>query len=127
MTADEVYSLAPYLTLGGALVVLLLVIAFIRSHAVAMMVALLGLVATVVAVLVTAGAEPHTTMYLLRLDGYATFFNCLFLLAAIFTVLLAYRYLKGRAGELEEFYVLIVIATLGAMTMAGAHHFAAFV
>ncbi len=127
MTADEVYSLAPYLTLGGALVVLLLVIAFIRSHAVAMMVALLGLVATVVAVLVTAGAEPHTTMYLLRLDGYAAFFNCLFLLAAIFTVLLAYRYLKGRAGELEEFYVLIVIATLGAMTMAGAHHFAAFV
>lgn len=127
MTAADFYSLAPYLTLAGALVVLLLVISFARSHVVAMLVALLGLVATVFAVLFTAGGEAHTTMHLLRLDGYAAFFNCLFLLAAIITVLLAYRYLIGRGGELEEFYILIIIATLGAMTMAGAHHFAAFV
>lgn len=127
MTAADVYALAPYLTLGGALVVLLLVISFARSHLVAMVVALLGLIATGIVVLATMGGEPHTTMHLLRLDGYAAFFNCLFLMAAIFTVVLAYRYLKGRGGELEEFYILIIIATLGAMTMAGAHHFAAFV
>ncbi len=126
MTAD-LYSLAPYLTLGAALVMLLLVIAFARNHAVAMLVTLLGLGAAVVAVLVTAGAEPRTAMHLLRLDGYATFFNGLFLLAAFVTVVLAYRYLEGRGGELEEFYILIMLATLGSMTMAGAHHFAAFV
>ncbi len=126
MVAD-LYSLAAYLTLGGALVILLLVIAFARNHAVAMIVALLGLGASVVALLVTAGAEPRTAMHLLRLDGYTTFFNGLFLLAAIITVVLAYRYLKGREGELEEFYILVMIATLGAMVVAGAHHFATFV
>ena len=127
MTPADWYLLAPYLTAGGALVVQLLVIAFVRRHAVAVVVTLAGLVATLIAVVVTADAEPRTVMYILRLDGYAAFFNAMFVGAAIVTVGLAYRYLSGRAGELEEFYILVLIATIGAMTMAGAHHFAAFV
>ncbi|MEM1434964.1 MAG: NADH-quinone oxidoreductase subunit N, partial [Pseudomonadota bacterium] len=39
----------------------------------------------------------------------------------------SYRYLSGRRGELEEFYLLTLLATLGAMVMVAATHFAAFV
>lgn len=127
MTAAEAYALAPYFTISTALVVLLLVIAFVRNHTVAMAVALVGLVAALISLLMTHAAEPLVVMHLLRIDGYATFFNVLFVVAGIVTALLAHRYLQGRRGELEEFYILIVIATLGAMTMAAAHHFATFV
>jgi NADH-quinone oxidoreductase subunit N len=50
----------------------------------------------------------------------------LFLCGAIVTILLSYRYLAGRAGELEEYYLLISTATMGAITMAVAVHFATF-
>ncbi|MGI9324115.1 MAG: NADH-quinone oxidoreductase subunit N [Pseudomonadales bacterium] len=127
MSASAFYVLAPYLALTGALVVLLLVIAFARSHLTALVVTVLGLVATVVVSIVTADAEPQIVMSLLQIDGYTSFYNLLFLLAALATCLLAFHYLKGRRGELEEFYVLINVGTLGAMIMAGAVHFATFV
>ena len=38
---------------------------------------------------------------------------------------MARRYLEGRAGSPEEFYLLLLMATLGAMTLASAQHFAA--
>ncbi|MDE0271187.1 MAG: NADH-quinone oxidoreductase subunit N, partial [Gammaproteobacteria bacterium] len=58
-------------------------------------------------------------------DAYAAFFNGLFILIGAVTALLAHRYLQGRAGRPEEFYVLLLSATLGAMTLASAQHFAA--
>jgi NADH-quinone oxidoreductase subunit N len=47
------------------------------------------------------------------------------MIAAIVTVLLARNYLTGRAGEPEEFYLLLLTSTLGAMVLAAAEHFAA--
>ncbi len=127
MSAAEAYSLAPYLTITGALVILLLVIAFARSHFTAMLTTVAGLVATLAAIIITADAPAATVMHLVQIDGYATFVNCLFVGSAGVTCLLAYRYLTGRKGELEEFYILTLIATLGAMIMAAAIHFATFV
>ena len=127
MSAADFHSLAPFLTLTIGLVVLLLVIAFARNHLVAALVTITALVAALVALLITGDAPPRTVLDLLRVDGYAGFFNGLFLIAAIATCILAYRYLSGRKGELEEFYILVVIATLGAMVMASAHHFATFI
>jgi NADH-quinone oxidoreductase subunit N len=105
----------------------LLVIAFARSHFLAMATTVVGLLATMTALFITAHAESLTVMHILQLDGYATFFNLLFVVSGLVTTILAYRYLSGRKGELEEFYILTLVATLGAMTMAGANHFATFV
>ena len=46
------------------------------------------------------------------LDAYAAFFNALFILIGAVTALLAHRYLEGRAGSPEEFYLLLMMATL---------------
>ena len=62
---------------------------------------------------------------LLLLDSYAAFFNGLFIIIAAVTALLSHRYLKGSAGSQDEFYLLLLMATLGAMTLASAQHFAA--
>ena len=91
------------------------------------MVTVAGLGATLIAAVATLGDEPRTVLHLLRIDGYAGFFNVLFVIVAIAVCLLAYRYLSGRRGELEEFYILVTTATLGAMIMAASIHFATFV
>ena len=44
------------------------------------------------------------------------FFDALVLIAAVVTALVSYRYLEGRGGRQEEYYLLLALATLGAMT-----------
>jgi NADH-quinone oxidoreductase subunit N len=69
---------------------------------------------------------PRQVTPLLWLDRYGAFFYALFAAAGLLTALLSYRYLQRRRGDLEGYYVLLVTATIGAMTMASAAHFASF-
>jgi len=61
---------------------------------------------------------------LLMLDGHAAFFNALFLVLAIVTAVNGYLYLNVRGRDVSEFYILLATATLGAMVLASAQHFA---
>ena len=125
MTALDFQALAPHLTLTGGLLVVLLAVSFWRSHRITFALTLLSLAAAFIALWPGLDAGPRAVTPLLMLDAYAAFFNGLFILIGAVTALLAHRYLQGRAGQPEEFYVLLLSATLGAMTLASAQHFAA--
>jgi NADH-quinone oxidoreductase subunit N len=58
------------------------------------------------------------------MDRYAFFFLGLLIAASFFIALLSYGYLAAREGNKEEFYVLLLVATLGAMTLTASSHFA---
>ena len=128
MSAAAWSALLPYLVLTGALMVLLLVVSFRRSHALAMWLTLAALVGTLAVLPGSNAAGAQDIDGFLTIDAFANFFNGLFLLAAIVTALFGYRYVEARASRAhrEEFYILLITATLGAMTMASAAHFAAF-
>ncbi len=125
MTALDYQALLPYLTLAGVLILLLLVISFKRGHALAAVITVAGLAISIAVVAPSLSALPRTVTPLIRLDDYAAYLFTLFAAAAIVTALLSYRYLRGRRGELEEYYVLLLGATLGAATLATAVHFGA--
>ena len=105
--------------------VVLLAVSFWRGHRTAFALTLLSFVAAFIALWPGLDASPREVTPLLMLDAYAAFFNGLFILIGAVTALLAHRYLEGRAGSPEEFYLLLLMATLGAMTLASAQHFAA--
>ena len=125
MTALDFQALAPHLTLTGGLMVVLLAVSFWRSHRTTLALTLLSLAAAFIALWPGLDAGSRDVTPLLVLDAYAAFFNGLFILIGAVTALLAHRYLEGRAGSQEEFHVLLLLATLGAMTLASAQHFAA--
>ncbi|MEE9254668.1 MAG: NADH-quinone oxidoreductase subunit N [Pseudomonadales bacterium] len=127
MTSAAYMAILPHMTLTGVIVVLLLVVSFARNHALVAAITVIGLVATLVTIGLSLAELPQQVTPLILVDRYAAFFNTLFLFAAIVTVLISYRYLGGRRGDLEEYYVLVATSTLGAMTMASAVHFASFV
>jgi len=54
-------------------------------------------------------------------DVYSAFFNYIFLIGAAVAVLMSMSYMKGRAGERGEYYILIVLATIGMSLMASAN------
>ena len=125
ITADWI-ALLPLLVLSGALAALLLVVSFWRVHALIAGLTVVTFAATLVAIVVSLPALPREVTPLFRFDRYGAFFHALFAAAGLVTALLSYRYLQRRRGDLEEYYLLLLTATIGAMTMAAAAHFASF-
>ena len=126
MTAAVISALLPLLVLSGGIVVLLVVAAWLRSGAVAFVGALVVLGATIAVLPLALAAGVQDIDGLLDIDGYALFFQGLFAVAAVATAVLSYRYLKPRAAHAQEFYILLLVATLGAAVTAATDHFAGF-
>ena len=126
MTAALISALLPLLVLAGGIVVLLVVVAWLRSDVVAFAGALVVLGAAIAAMPLALAAGVQDVDGLLDIDGYALFFQGLFAVAAVATAVLSYRYLKPRAAHAQEFYILLLVATLGAAVTASTDHFAGF-
>ena len=126
MTVAAVSALLPLLVLAGGIVVLLVVAAWLRSGAVAFVGALAVLGASIAVTPLALGAGTQDVDGLLEIDGYAVFFHGLVAFAAVATAVLSYRYLKLRAAHAQEFYILLLVATLGAAVTAATDHFAGF-
>ena len=126
MSAAELITLLPLIILAAAPALVLLVIAFLRSHRLTLFLTLLGLLLTFGALFVArSGGSPNVTP-LLVVDGYARFYIGVLVAAAFVSAVLAYGYLERRADRREEFYVLLLLATLGAAVLTASRHFAAF-
>jgi len=124
MSGAELTAIAPHLALAAAAIALLLVISFVRRHALVVALTVAGLAATLAAIVPAAAVVPMDVTALLRVDGMALAFCALFALAAIAVALLAHRYASGRAGDPGELHLLLLLATLGAAVLAAASHFA---
>lgn len=55
---------------------------------------------------------------MVSVGGYGSFFSCLFLVAALLTVIFSYEYLGDKFLHRGEFYIFVIFATLGMMLMA---------
>lgn len=123
MTASDLLALLPLLLVASTSVIVMLAAAVHRSHAVALGLTLAGLAGALFSVFF--GHFRQVTA-LLVIDSYALFFMGLIVAASFTVALLAYGYLAEREGNREEFYVLISVATFGAMVLAASTHFVSF-
>lgn len=57
---------------------------------------------------------------LLSIDGFTLFFNAMFLIGALLTALISYRYLEQEDSHQGEYYGLILLAQCGMFFMASA-------
>ena len=121
MNGIHLISLLPLLLVTGTSVLVLLSIAVRRNHAVAFALTLTGLAAAFCS---TFFLPINQETQLLLMDRYAFFFMGLLTGASLFVAFLSYGYLAAREGIKEEFYVLLLVATLGAMVLAASIHFA---
>ncbi len=124
MSSADYLALAPHITLTGAIMLIVLVVSFWCQHRLAMLLTVAAFAAAFVALFPALQTAPREVTPLFVFDGYAAFFDALVLIAATATALLSYRYLEGRSGRQEEYYLLLALATLGAMALVSAQHFA---
>lgn len=128
MTGHDLLQILPMLVIALALTLIMLVIAFKRSH---LFICLLTLIGITFAFFSLSFVSPrplslsHITP-LLVIDSYALFYITLILGAVFVVVILSYDYLKMHVRRPEEYYVLLLIATLGAMVLVASSHFVSF-
>ncbi len=125
MTADGLLALLPLVVPAAGAVLVMLLIAIRRSHPATFAVTLVVFLLALASIPVALGhAGPVTP--LLILDGYAYLVIGLLDVTGLLVALLSYGYLRNHGGRVEEFYLLLLTASLGAGVLAASAHFASF-
>jgi NADH-quinone oxidoreductase subunit N len=123
MNAADFAVLSPLLIMSATAVLAMLAIAIQRNHLVVAAMTLIGIGASLLSLTFAASAIPRQLTSLLIFDSYSVIYMALILCAAAFVVLFSYDYLKRRHEHREEFYLLILLATTGAMVLVVSRHF----
>lgn len=124
MNRTDAAALLPLIIVAGTSVLAMMVIAIRRSHRTTMALTIAGLVAAFANLWIAAPVTSRQVTPLLIVDKYSLFYFGLLIAADIMIVALLYDYLRKRDVHREELYILILIATLGAMVLASSSHFA---
>ncbi|WP_447980149.1 NADH-quinone oxidoreductase subunit N [Candidatus Nitrospira bockiana] len=126
MTAADFIALLPIVLLAGMAVIAMVLIAFVRRHALAAALSVLGCVLALLTLPVASTATPRQVTPLLMIDRYGLLFMGLILIGTATVTALAYGYLTRQPEpreQVEEFYVLLLLAGLGAVVLVAAAHF----
>jgi NADH-quinone oxidoreductase subunit N len=124
--AGDLLTISPLIALTLTSVVVMLMAAFWRSHALALSITLGGLAATFGTLFVAASRAGRIVTPLVSMDAYTLFFIGLLTVATAIVALLSWSYLQRLRVRPEEYYVLLLIATLGGATLVASTHFASF-
>jgi len=111
------------LTIGS--VVVMITAAFKRDHAIVCGLTVFSLAAALLTFVFIQPVLPFEATELLLMDEYSLFFSNLIIVGAIGIALLAYPYFQTHNIQNEEFYILLMTATLGAVVLACSNHFVA--
>jgi NADH-quinone oxidoreductase subunit N len=109
------------------IIVIMLAIAVRRNHVVTVALSLMANATAFALLFFVLHRVPAELSGLLIIDRYSLFYMGLVFAACFAVVLLAYNYLQRRSEQCEEFYVILLIATLGAVVLVASTHFISFV
>lgn len=126
MSMDILINLSQIIVLMVATLVVMLTTAFARDHGLINGLTLTSLAIALIVFVFLKPVLPLEVTPLLILDGYTLFFSSLILISAFVVCLLAYPYFEQHNPQNEEFYSLLLMATLGAIVLAGSYHFLTF-
>ncbi len=124
MTSADFAALLPYLILTAATVVILLTVAFVRNHKLVAGMTMAALALALAGLPIAAAESPRAITALIQVDGFSLFFAGLLIAAAFAVTGLSYGYLERRRIRREEFYLLLLTATLGGCILPASIHFA---
>ena len=123
VSSTDLTPILPMIVVSIFSVLTVLGIAVHRGHRMAFLLTFIGQISAFASIPLSMSAAPRQVTALLLADRYALFFSGLILGGSIAVSFLAYGYLQKRAEEKDEFYVLLLLATLGSMVLATSSHF----
>lgn len=126
MSSADLFALLPLLVISATTVIVMLTIAFYRRHAFTALLTLAGLVFAFISLSSVAPILPRRITPLFIMDGYSLFYMGLLFASSLVVGIFSYGYLEGREINHDEFYPLLLLATLGSTVLVASSHFASF-
>jgi NADH-quinone oxidoreductase subunit N len=123
MTGSEFSAMTPLIVLSISAVVVLLQVALVRNHYLSLTLTLVGLALSFVSLLRIPLAESVQISTLLQIDQYALFFMGVIFISSFVVALLTYGYINERDESREEYYIVLLLATLGSSILVASSHF----
>ena len=125
MTAEDFRALLPLLVLAATPLVVMLGITIRRGQAIAAGLSVAGHVAAFATLWLRPGTLPRPVSALLVADVYAYYYWGLLIAASLAVTLLGYGYWRTSTERVEEFHLLVPLATLGSAVLVSSTHLAA--
>lgn len=120
---SELLPLVPLLLTTVTVVLAMVLIGIRRGYTTTAAVTILGLIAALISAVVMMGDYDQQVTPLLIVDEFSLFFTALTLLIAAFGAVLSFPYLFDLDDQREEYFLLLGLATLGAVVMVSSNHF----
>ena len=121
--AADIIALLPILMISATAVVVMLAIAFKRSHPLAAGLTLVGLTLACISIFGAVTRAPRQVTSLLLVDRFALFFMGLVIVSAAVVAVLSFDFFKTKAVQPEELYLLLLFATVGCSVLVASTHF----
>jgi NADH-quinone oxidoreductase subunit N len=126
MNCAGTMAILPFIIIAITAVVMMLLISVYRDHRLTATLCITGLTFAICSLPSVSLFLPQQVTALLVLDQYAFFFMGLLFSATIAIAFFAYGYLEKRTPVKEEFYLLLLLAVLGAAVLVASSHFVSF-
>lgn len=123
MSKQDLLSIVPLFILTSASILILFSIAVKRNHKVIYLITTLSLFGDFLYLVTADGPVAWTVEPLFIFDGFGRFMFGLILLTAMVVTMLSYAYFEQREERKEEYYILLILATLGTCTLVISKHF----
>ncbi|CAG1006674.1 partial NADH-quinone oxidoreductase subunit N, partial [Anaerolineae bacterium] len=126
MSPAEFTALLPVIIIAAAASILTGVAGFYRKHGFIAVFTMTALLFSFASLFISAGPAPQAIARLLLIDQLALFFMGLTFAAVFVLTLLSYGYNGGASGRHTEYYILLLLASLGAAVLGASCHLASF-
>ena len=120
----DLLAVLPHVVLAAGTIAALITAAFARRHGTVMYVAVTTLLFSFLSLWIVFPHLPSALTDLFFFDGVSTLSSGLVLFASLCVALVAYPYFMMRAIPAREFFILLMLATLGCLVIVSSSHFA---
>ena len=126
---SDLLPLAPAIIVSLTTVVVMILTAIKRNHAVIATASVIGLNLAVIYVLLEmfgGNFKPANIMGMFMVDPFTMLYQLMILIAALACCTLSHAYIENYKDNREELYILMLLSTAGALLMVASSHYASF-
>ncbi|ABF14324.1 NADH-quinone oxidoreductase subunit NuoN [Candidatus Palibaumannia cicadellinicola] len=119
-------QILPLLIIGFTIILILLSIAWQRNHFMHASLTVVGLLLAIFSLFFVVHGSIANFTTLIHVDSFSIFYTGLVLIASLATSTLSYTWLSNNKDyKPDEFYILLLISTMGGILLTCAHHLTA--
>jgi len=123
MNEHQFLALLPFMVLAAASIMVILLIAFGRSHTVIQVTGFAMMCGVVLSMWYVKDTLPGELPPLLVVDGLGALFTGLIIFSVLVVGLFSFIYFEEREENPKEYYILLFLSTLGAAVLTISRHF----